>query len=434
MKCCRVAALLFVAALAGTAAENRSTGAAPALTPIQLFCVDAQATGYGTFQSHNQKVVSNRRGVFMTHIRSRNAAYTAQSWRLSWSTNGGASFATLYAATNATNPPLLETDADDNLYLVRPDFVNGHAYLYRFLAQKNYAEPRITTLTNGGAGKYAMALDAPRRQLAYFAHNNTFHLVGFDGTVRSSTRLLAPGKNGALQYPLLFLSDEGKLHAAWTTQKSGSVYLYWDIHYLQSLDGGRAWRCMNGTAVSLPVAADETGPADRITLDDEFDCHTWLSSFLVTERKAHFLYLAQCQPPRQHYVRYDLRSAKRELDRQPDFLGDKLSLRGLDGFFATCRGESGSRLFCIGRDANQPRIVCLASEDNGTNWHDYAASEPLHSPYAIGGCRAVTEEGWVIGSFTDQLPAPSGGDLAEARVFFFKVRADLPLACRVGGS
>ncbi len=57
---------------------------------------DDRATGYGTFQSHNQKVVSNRSGIFMTHIRTRNAPYTAQQWRLSRSTDGGKSFITLY--------------------------------------------------------------------------------------------------------------------------------------------------------------------------------------------------------------------------------------------------------------------------------------------------------------------------------------------------
>lgn len=427
------AALLF-AVDAGFAAERSQTNAAPARTSIQLVCVDAQAIGYGTFQSHNQKVVSNRRGIFMTHIRSRNEAYTAQSWRLSWSTNGGETFVTLFAATNATNPPLLESDAGDNMYLVRPDFVDNHAYLYRFLAKEDYREPHITRIPNGSAGKFAMILDTRRKQLAYFAHNNTFHLVGLGGVVRSSTNLLAPGKNAALQYPLLSLGDDGTLHVAWTTQKNGNVYLYWDIHYLQSPNGGEAWRCMNGTPVSLPVVADETGPSDRITLDDEFDCHTWLSSFLVKDGKAHFLYLAQSQPPRQHYVRYDLRSAKRELDQQPDFRGEQLSMRGLDGFFAARRDKPGSRLYCIGRDADKPRLVCLASADNGTTWHDYAVSESVANPYAIGGCRAVTADGWVIGSFTDTLPAPATGGPVEARVYFFKFRADLALPSRAGGN
>jgi hypothetical protein len=423
--------LLFTRGLATTsvAAGNNSTPTPPGVAPIRLVCVDPQATGYGTFQSHNQKIVSNRRGIFMTHLRSRNEAYTAQGWRLSWSTNAGESFVTLYAATNATNPPLLETDAEDNLYLVRPDFGDGHAYLYRFRAQENYREPQITRIPNGSAGKFAMVLDARRQQLAYFAHNNTFHLVGLDGVVRSSTNLLTGGKNAALQYPLLSLDEDGTLHAAWTTQKNGNVYLYWDIHYLQSPDGGLTWRRMDGTPVQLPVVADETGPSDRITLDDELTCHTWLSNFLVKEGKAHFLYLAQTNPPRQHYVRYDLRSAKRELDRQPEFRGETLSLRGLDGFFASTRGRPGARLYCIGKDANQSRLACLASDDNGTTWHDYAVSEPVISPYAIGGCREVTADGWVIGSFTDS-GAPVAGAAAEAKVYFIKFRAGLALPRR----
>lgn len=85
---------------------------------IETVCVDDQATGYGTFQSHNQKVVSNRNGIFMTHIRTRNEAFTAQQWRLSRSIDGGQSFVTLYEDTHATGPPVLETDEDDNVYLV----------------------------------------------------------------------------------------------------------------------------------------------------------------------------------------------------------------------------------------------------------------------------------------------------------------------------
>lgn len=428
----RVAPLLLTAALAGVAAERSSTRVAPGLTSIQLTCVDAEATGYGTFQSHNQKVVSNRRGIFMTHIRSRNEPYTAQCWRLSWSTNGGGGFATLFAETNATSAPLLETDGEGNLYLVRPDFLDGHAYLYRFLAHEDYREPRVTRIPNGSAGKYAMTLDARRKQLAYFAHNNTFHLVGLDGVVRSSTNLLTEGKHAALQYPLLSLGEDDTLHTAWTTVKHG-VYLYWDIHYLQSSDGGRAWRRMNGTPVGLPVVADNGGPADRITLDDEFECHTWLSSFLVKEGKAHFLYLAQTNPPRQHYVRYDLRSGRRELDYQPDFQSENISLRALDGFFAARPGKPGSPLYCISRDANQPRLACLASDDNGTTWHDYAVSEPVRSPYSIGGCRAVTTDGWVIGSFTDQGAATNGpGD--GSKVYFFRIRAGRPLTGHAGAN
>ena len=384
---------------------------------IELTCVDAAATSYGTFQSHNQKVVANRRGIFMTHIRTRNEAYTAQQWRLSWSRDAGRNFATLFESTDATNPPVLETDDQDNLYLIRPDFVDGQAYLLRFLATNDYRSPVVSRITNGAAGKFSMVLDPVRHQLCYFAHNNSFHRIGLDGVVRSSTNLLTAGQSASLQYPLLFLDRAGTLHTAWTTVKHGA-YLYWDIHYLQSPDGGATWRTMGGKPVLPPVIADEGGPAERVTLDDEFNVHTWLSSFLVKNGKSHFLYLAQTKPPRQHYVRYDLRTAKRERDVQPEFKGGQLSLRGLDGFFATRAAEPDGTLYCVGRAAGASRLVCLASDDNGGTWRDHAVSETVINPYAIGGCREVTDDGWIIGSFTDQMATNGGG-----KVYFFRIPA-----------
>lgn len=415
-------ALVFSGCALLLSALAASSAVPPAeLGRIELTCVDAEAIGYGTFQSHNQKVVANRRGIFMTHIRSRNEAYTAQQWRLCWSRNGGRSFETLYEATHATNPPVLETDAEDDLYLIRPDFLDGHAYLYRFLAARNYRDPLVTRIPNGAAGKFCMAFDPGRRRLYYFAHNNTFHRLALDGTVLSSTNLLSAGKSAALQYPLLLLDAAGTLHAAWTSQQHNR-YSYWDIHYLQSPDGGLNWRTMCGLPVGLPVVADESGPADRISRDDEFDAHTWLASFLVRAGKAHFLYLAQTQPPRQHYVRYDLASGKRELDHQPEFRGGEISLRNLDGFLATRTAEPKGTIYVVSREADQSRLACLASNDDGATWHDFAVSQSLTNPYSIGGCREITRDGCVIGSFTDQgatAKAPRG----DSRVYFFKIRA-----------
>lgn len=398
-------------------AESPSSG----LATIELTCVDPAATGYGTFQSHNQKVVANRRGIFMTHIRTRNEAYTAQQWRLSWSHDGGKSLETLYEATNATNPPVLETDADDNLYLIRPDFVDGNAYLYRFRAAANYRDPIITKIPNGAAGKYCMAIDLPRKQIYYFPHNNTFHRLDLDGKLLSSMNFMTNGEHAALQYPHLCLDAAGTLHAAWTTVKH-NVYLYWDIHYLQSPDGGVTWQKMSGSPVTLPLVADDTGPADRITLDDEFDVHTWLESFFAGGGKAHFLYLAQTTPPRQHYVRYDLATGRRELDLHPEPKGQNLSLRNLDGFLATTAGREKPTIYAISRDANSSRLACLASNDNGATWQDHAVSPPVGNPYSIGGCREVTPDGWIIGSFTDQTTATTVS-ASGATVYFFRIAA-----------
>ena len=103
-----------------------------------------------------------------------------------------------------------------------------------------------------------------------------------------------------------------------------------------------------------------------------------------------------------------------------------LSLRGLDGFFASTRAKPAATLYAISRDANQVRLVCLASDDNGTTWHDYAVSEVVKGPYAIGGCREVTSDGWIIGSFTDTVVDPKDS-ATVSKVYFFKIRAGLPL-------
>ena len=151
------------------------------LTRIELTCIDPTATGYGTFQSHNQKVVENANGIFMTHLRSRNEAYTAQQWRLSRSKDGGKTFTTIFEATDPTNPPVLETDSRANLYLARPDLVEGSAWLYRFAPDDDYAVPRRAKIPGAAAGKYAMFLDQMRQEIYFFSHNNSFHVLSLEG-------------------------------------------------------------------------------------------------------------------------------------------------------------------------------------------------------------------------------------------------------------
>lgn len=386
------------------------------LKTVLVTCVDSQATMYGTFQSHNQKVVSNGRGIFMTHVRTRNEAYTAQEWRLSHSTDGGKTFSTLYESVDATNPPVLETDSRDNLYLIRVDFVDNNAYLYRFLAEKDHKDPAITVIPGGAAGKYAAMLDEPRECLYFFSHNNSFHVIGLDGTVKSSRTLLQGGQNAVLQYPSLSLTPEGVLHAAWTTVKHNE-YLYWDIHHMLSPDGGETWKNLDGTALTPPIVADDTGPTLLVSGTDEFESHTWLSNFITKEGKLHFLYLYRGEPAREHYIRYDIASGKRETDVFPEFKGESLSLQGLDGLFSAPE-KAGGPLYCVcNRGGN---LACLVSLDNGVTWHDHAVSAEKFTLYAVGGCRRTTADGHVIGSFTAMGDDKAVPPVPE-KVYFFSI-------------
>jgi hypothetical protein len=348
---------------------------------------------------------------------------TAQQWRLSWSKDGGKTFTTLYEATDATNPPTLETDSADNLYVGRPDWVSREVLLYRFLASEDYKTPHISRVEKAAAGKYAMALDEARKQVYFASHNGKLARFGLDGAVKPVKLLLKRDGDVGQEYPYLHLDAGGTLHTAWT-----SLFVpkrrYWSIHHLQSPDGGDSWQSFAGKKLTLPVAAGEKGPSDRITLDDEFEPSTWLANFLVKDGKAHFLYLAHTKPPRQHYVRYDVATGKRELDRQPEFRGGTLGIRSLHGFFATDPRTVNSPLFCISRDERAARLVCLASDDNGATWRDHSVSIKFRQPYAIGGCREVTPDGWIIGSFTDVVGSGRKGEAeGTGRVHFFRIPA-----------
>ena len=409
--------LILISGLIATASAQ-----AGGLTDVRLTLLDAEATGYATFQSHNQKVVANAHGIFTTHIRSRNEAFTAQQWRLSRSRDGGTTFETLYESVDATNAPAIETDADGNLYLVRSDFSDGSASLYRFQASDGYAHPTVARIPGGSAGKYCMNLDEARSQLYYFTWGRSLFVLGLDGAVLERQELTVDGTNAVPQYPLSFLDPSGVLHAAWTTQKHG-VYLYWDIHYMASDDGAQSWRRMDGTPLQIPLPVDDSGPSDRITLDDEFEVHSWLSNLLVKDGKAHFAYAAQTATWRQHYVRYDLATAVRDVDLNPIFEGKEIRLASLDGFFASRADLPEAPLYYVSSAGGH--LGCLASDDNGETWYDYALSEESFNPYSIGGTRELTTDGAIVGTFTDFRVA-EGRDLSQAH--FFRIQAGLSRA------
>jgi hypothetical protein len=100
-------------------------------------------TGYATFESHSQKVVTNDHGIFISYLHTGNVPMSSQTWRLARSVNGGANFTMLHEAVHATYPPAIETDRDGNIYLIYTDemSVNKDAFLDIFRASTNFANP-----------------------------------------------------------------------------------------------------------------------------------------------------------------------------------------------------------------------------------------------------------------------------------------------------
>jgi hypothetical protein len=408
--------------------------------PVETTIVDSDAMASATFQSHNQKVVANVYGIFMTYLHKQQCCLSIgnsccdkddplcfnpatqscrdagkeiiSTWRLSRSADGGATFTTVYEGEHGTAPPAIETDSQGNIYLARTDWFQGgpNSYVMRFLASNNFQNPTSTTLIGAWGTKFAMEIDEARGQLYFFSNSNKFFRVRLSNlAVLAEYQLTQSGNNASVQYPHFYLDYNGHLYLAWTTQRNpaldgqcGNSHWYWSIHFMRSLDGGVTWVKPNGQSLATPIISDNTGPTDEITPADERCLNTWLSTFLVKGDKLHFVYNAHTTSPpvsRQHYVRYNLSQSQIDRNIVP-FKGADIPIETFSGVLATRR--SIKEIFFVGMSHSEnveSRIVVLKSEDNGLTWRDHALG-PISPTYALGGSPQVTDDGKIIGSYT----------------------------------
>ncbi|MBT3200053.1 MAG: hypothetical protein HN350_09065 [Phycisphaerales bacterium] len=392
--------------------------AAMACGDVKVVCVDDNACGFATFQSHNQKLVSNANGIFMTYLKEDNEKDPVKPnvWRLMRSIDGGKTFTVAYEGRNGCRAPCIETDRAGNLYLAHPDYGTKakrkrEFHFYRFSAAGKYKTPGISIFPDVGcASKYAMAHDAKHKRFYIATQYGQLLTVGENGKLLSKRSVLnARGPKGCTQYPLLQVDRTGKLHHAWTTVQRGKP-VYWDIHYMLSPDGA-AWFNLKRKKLKTPIVPDNTGPTLRVSLDDEFEPNTWLSNFMARDGKVHFIYHARTKPSRQHYMRYDIASGRRDIHLQSRFKGETITLAGVSGFFASESARPQSTLYCVIQQRGH--IAALASNDNGKTWRDHAKSKTAYRPYALGGAREITADGHIIGSFTQ-----------GEKVYFLRISAE----------
>jgi hypothetical protein len=391
--------------------------------------------------------VTNDYGIFVTYIHSTDATMSASTWRLARSVNGGASFTTLHEAVNGTPPPTIETDRDGNIYLIYSDgqTVNNNAYLSVFRASNNFATPvSAVTIPGGAAQKFTMMLDEARGQIYYIA--TTFYqtspdpspstvrlyIIGMNGSLLSNVRLTQSGSVANAHYPLLYLDEHGDLYAAWTTNSTTCTPLaplsYCSIHAMRSRDGGWNWETLTGTAVSLPVVSDSSGPLGMVNPLGEEGHSPWLSSMLVKQGKIHFAYRVGGNGD-QHYVRYDTVTGQQDLDITPAWGGTTLSINSLDGFFTAHSLRTDNTLYYVSKTTDN-KIAAIVSWDNGSTWHDYAStgvfSEQL---YAISGNRDIND-GYICGTFTTFVGSPSTVSAAK----FLRLDASWPTNTRLAAT
>src|SRR5215510_11334319 len=138
--------------------------------------IETDVHRYSTFQSHNQKIVKNANGIFMVYVSYGTPdTFVPSHYRLRRSIDNGVHWATIFEETCGTHPPAIETDSQNNIYLVRSNYyTDTNGYLYRFLAVDNYASHTTVILPNGGGQKFSLLLDQARQQL-YYAVAETGH-------------------------------------------------------------------------------------------------------------------------------------------------------------------------------------------------------------------------------------------------------------------
>jgi hypothetical protein len=189
------------------------------------------------------------------------------------------------------------------------------------------------------------------------------------------------------------------------------------------------WKKLDGTDLGTVdprnlLFADESGPTDRFTLDDELGTYTWLNSMLYNNGRLHLAYnTAYTNPQREHYIHVDCRSGHR-VDNWPSFKAQSFSIHSVDagGFFAGHRLEGDNRLYFVSNDRERG-LVCLRSEDNGSTWLDHAANPggKQFTGKEIGGCRRVTDDGSIIGLMQCLDKSMPTGQQHVPGVFFFRI-------------
>ena len=393
---------------AGTSHGTNETFATSSLAesePFQITKIDTDCTHYATFQSHNQKVVQNDNGIFLTYLLDHVNSYPwTGHWWLMRSIDGGQSFSALISSPElGSSAPALATDRNNNLFLVCQTEPENRMVFYRFAANSNYTDFTKTEIDGAGSGKYTMVYDEVRNRIFIFNHYGKLFILNPDtGQLITSKQVMNPyGRNAQIMYPYLSLAIDGVLHHAWTTDHL-SEYLYWDIHYAQSPDGGVSWQKADGTSLPSLFNPDDSGPADQIILPDEYKVHTWLSNMIAKNGKVHFAYDAY-EINRQHYVRIDLSTGRIDKNVYPTWSSDTISVDSSSGFFATRKNDPNAPLVFVG--SNWPGIlVALISWNNGDTWSDLATTNfpTTGNIYAVGGSAEITDDGYVIGSFTDQ--------------------------------
>jgi len=363
------------------------------------------------FQSHNQKIAWTPNGLF-------------RSGDLQADTNGSDNVvvqrSTDHSATwqnifdtgvhrDNLKPPTIEAGPAGNVYIIYPN--SGGTRFVKFSPSNNYGSAVVNKLSTAASSgsKFASCHDPGRNRIYHATQWGSVLTFDTSGNVTRNQQLIKSGGDSRPSYPHLFVDESGVIHYAMTVADNGDDVPYTDIRYLKSLDGGQSWKAMNGTPVSIPTAAaGASSAATLINRPDEHNYKTWLACMHAKNGKVHFVYQTgnpwdpagagnpPAITPYMNYMRFDLASGAREIDRT-SLGGPDLAINAESASFASIIDHPDSPLYVVGEGPNGHRLLALVSDDNGQTWQDYARSD-WHNIIANPGlARDVTPDGEIIG-------------------------------------
>ncbi|MCL2816407.1 MAG: hypothetical protein FWD23_17570, partial [Oscillospiraceae bacterium] len=348
-------------------------------------------------------------------------------------------------------PYALETDADNNIFYIGPNWNKNETWLYIFYAEDDYSADTMLAVKTSramGGGKYA-SYYVPETKLLWYATftgdiyifdlsdpRNPVHSGSkeFDfGTAKLGyTAIMQATGDDIVQYPHLYWTPEDHtMHLAWTTADM-AVYHYRSINYVRTGDNGATWRNMPNEILPELFKSGTSPEAERqfptkITRDIEDTPITWLQSFIVKNGRAHFIYrvsdnsanvpLAGDAELGMRYRVFDVNTGELLIDILSDTFHGADSL---DGFFVSNRTKD--EIYYV--SYNGTYIIALVTKDNGDTWEHFAdgwLDGGFTAIYALGGCREIKENGIIWGSYAAMRP-DSGTN--EHAVAYLKIISD----------
>ena len=390
---------------------------------LDIVPVSSSSTYFATFQSNSQRIVDTRRGLFATFLTA------PDTWVLRQSLDRGATWSTIYTGAGLpTEPPAIQADLDGTLYVMRQNDISNPSLaigaapstLYLFPASVPLNTPPTTSLIpHGHAGKSTLLYDIRRGLLWYFAQYGTLFAISRTGAVLSEQALLrsdnAPTNYYVgSAYPHLALDENGWLYLAWTTVTAytdGGV-AYRNIQTIRTTNAGASFESLAGAPLTLPIVVGDSSPSTQVTQVSEVLQNPWLWSFVIREGLFHGAYATTIASPgapslRQSYVRLAADGGAVVARLVPQDNG--LSPYSQDG--ALFEDPSSPRHFFLlgGQNVVGHPLALMGSNDMGTTLHGVARSlpGPTENPYSLSGARVVTEDGLLLGLYTNACACSS---------------------------